>query len=250
VKVLDPFGVEIGRPGAVPELDPGLVRDAVARHRLAVIRDVPPPADRELIAWCARLGEIAEFEFGAVNELTAKPDARNYLFTHAEVPFHWDGAFIGRVPSYIVFYCAAAPPEGAGGETTFCDTVRLLAGQPAGRRAEWSEVRITYATEKIVHYGGTFTSPLVREHPHSGEPVLRFAEPVADLNPVTLDIAGARDPEGLITAMRELLRSPLYCYAHRWRNGDLVIADNHALLHGRRAFETGAPRHLRRVNVL
>jgi len=38
--------------------------------------------------------------------------------------------------------------------------------------------------------------------------------------------------------------------AHHWRTGDIVIADNHALLHGRRAFKQDAKRHLRRVNIL
>ena len=29
--------------------------------------------------------------------------AQNYLYTNRSVPFHWDGAFAGRVPRYIFF---------------------------------------------------------------------------------------------------------------------------------------------------
>lgn len=43
--------------------------------------------------------------------------------------------------------------------------------------------------------------------------------------------------------------SPL-CYDHAWNMKDIVIADNHALRHGRRAFSETADRHLRRVNVM
>jgi len=40
------------------------------------------------------------------------------------------------------------------------------------------EVRLDYIlTEKVVHYGGSFTSPMVVNHPDSGE------EPFASPNP-------------------------------------------------------------------
>jgi alpha-ketoglutarate-dependent taurine dioxygenase len=119
-------------------------------------------------------------------------------------------------------------------------------------RETWARIAITYSTEKVVHYGGTFTSPLLARHPLSGEPVLRFAEPVDDLNPVRLEIEGiaAEARADFLFDMRRRLRDPEVCYAHAWRDGDILIADNHTLLHGRRAFEESAPRHIRRVNVL
>ena len=89
-------------------------------------------------------------------------------------------------------------------------------------------------------------------HPASGEETLRFAKPVLDLNPVTLDIPGmaAAQRDALITTMASLLRDPRYCIAHAWRAGDLLIADNFALLHGRNAFRHAALRHIRRINIL
>ena len=50
--------------------------------------------------------------------------------------------------------------------------------------------------------------------------------------------------------LRESLYAPENFYAHEWQEGDVVVADNFSLLHGREAFETKAPRHLRRVHVL
>jgi alpha-ketoglutarate-dependent taurine dioxygenase len=252
---LTPFGVEIraATPGAalasvpIPQL-----RAEVAGHGLAVLRGFAAPSDDEMLAFCRRLGDVLEWEFGAVNELQTRPDARNYLYTNRAVPFHWDGAFVGRVPHYIFFHCQAAPPPGSGGETTFCDTERLLERVTPDERARWERVRITYSTEKVVHYGGTFTAALVGRHPMSGEAVLRFAEPVEDLNPVRLSIEGVHEEEQprFLARMHELLNDPAVCYAHEWRDGDVVLADNHALLHGRRAFRASAPRHLRRVNIL
>ena len=50
--------------------------------------------------------------------------------------------------------------------------------------------------------------------------------------------------------LREALYAPECLYAHAWQAGDLVVADNYSLLHGREAFTSGAPRHLQRVHVL
>jgi alpha-ketoglutarate-dependent taurine dioxygenase len=252
---LTPFGVEITAPAAgspLGSVDGRQLAAEVARHRLAILRGFAAPSDEEMLAFCRRLGKVLEWEFGSVNELQVRPDARNYLYTNRAVPFHWDGAFAGRVPHYIFFHCQVAPPPGSGGETTFCDTIRLLEHATPAQRERWQAVRITYSTEKIVHYGGSFTAPLVSRHPVSGELVLRFAEPVEDLNPVRLDIDGLPPEEqpGFLTEMHRLLNDPTLCYAHDWRDGDIVLADNHALLHGRRAFRASAPRHLRRVNIL
>ncbi|MGD0680139.1 MAG: TauD/TfdA family dioxygenase [Polyangiaceae bacterium] len=38
-------------------------------------------------------------------------------------------------------------------------------------------------------------------------------------------------------------------YEHRWRSGDVLICDNHAVLHGRRDYDSRSPRRLRRLCV-
>src|SRR5262245_31732214 len=238
---MHPFGIEVTAPTPGQALDTlpiDELRSWVASNRVAVLRGFAAPSDDEMLAFCRRLGTILEWEFGAVNELQVREDARNYLYTTREVPFHWDGAFAGKVPHYIFFHCRVAPPPGSGGETTFCDTLRLLKTITPEERRRWEHLRITYSTEKVVHYGGSFTAAMLDRHPATGETVVRFAEPVEDLNPVRLTIDGlaARDQPAFLARMRELLRDPAVHYAHEWREGDVVLADNHALLHGRRAF--------------
>lgn len=250
---LEPFGVEVTRPGAtLSSLSPETTEELLDRYRVVVVRGVDPPTDGEMLAFCSRLGDILEWEFGAINELKTRPDAQNYLYTEREVPFHWDGAFAGRVPRIIFFHCRAAPDEDAGGETVFCDTTRVIDGASEQEIRRWEGIEITYTTEKVVHYGGSFTAPMLQRHPVSGERILRYAEPVEDLNPVHLDISGIEEGErpGFLAKMSERLRDPSVCYAHAWRRDDIVLADNHALLHGRRPFNRATSRHLRRVNVL
>src|SRR5713226_6807539 len=102
---LSPFGVEIDAPDGTPltALDLTELRAAIALHRFALLRGFVPPDQDAMLAFCRQLGEILEWEFGSINELQVKADAKNYLYTTAAVPFHWDGAFVGRVPHYIFF---------------------------------------------------------------------------------------------------------------------------------------------------
>ena len=252
---LVPFGAVVNANGegeTLSRLPARMIEEWVARYGVLVARGFAPFAGAALPEFGRRFGDVLEWDFGEVNELRVREGARNYLYTNHAVPFHWDGAFVGRVPRYIIFQCESAPPEGAGGETLFCDTRRVLARAPASVRASWARVRINYSTERVVHYGGTFSSPLVTRNPTGGEPVVRYAEPVDDLNPVRLEIEGvaASARAAFLEEMRRRLYDPEVCYAHAWRGGDILVADNHALLHGRRAFAAAAPRHIRRVNVL
>jgi alpha-ketoglutarate-dependent taurine dioxygenase len=221
-------------------------------HRVVILRRFAALAGAELPEFCLSLGEILEWDFGTVNDLRVHADAQNYLYTNRQVPFHWDGAFAGRVPHYIFFQCDLAPAPGKGGETLFCDTIRLLERAPLERRQIWEQTTITYTTEKIVHYGGSFTSTMIDRHPMSGETVLRFAEPVVDLNPVQLEIRGFPE-EAQVAFLKDMhtrLNDDDVCYRHEWKSGDVVIADNYLLLHGRRAFAESAERQIRRVNIL
>jgi alpha-ketoglutarate-dependent taurine dioxygenase len=252
---LKPFGLVVeGRRQDVElrAIPIPLINDWARNHRVVVLRGFAPLSGEALPGFCRCLGELLEWDFGLVNELKVDPQAQNYLYTNRSVPFHWDGAFAGRVPRYIFFHCDQAPDDGSGGETLFCDTMRLLDRTSAEQRALWQLIEITYSTEKIVHYGGAFRSPLICNHPDNGQSVLRFAEPVADLNPVQLEIHGLpqADQAEFLKEMKMRLRDPAVCYSHRWLSGDIVIADNYVLLHGRNQFAATAERHIRRVNIL
>jgi len=221
-------------------------------HRLVLLRGFDAPSADDMLMFCGKLGGIHRWEFGAINELEPAADPQDYLYTHEGVPFHWDGAFVEQPPRYIFFHCQTAPPPGCGGETLFCDTIRLLQHTSEEERARWTRIMITYNTPRGVYRGGAPVQSLLDEHPVTGEIVVRYAEPVDDFNPVTLEIQGLPEDEHepLQQRMRELLYDPNYCLSHEWQGGDLVVADNHALLHGRNAFRQSVPRQLQRINIL
>lgn len=87
-------------------------------------------------------------------------------------------------------------------------------------------MNLRYTTDHVAHYGGSFTPKMVTQHPLGGT-VLRFAEPVDDLNPVSVAAEGL-DPLAsavMITALREALSKPGVVLEHHWQQGDIVIAD-------------------------
>jgi alpha-ketoglutarate-dependent taurine dioxygenase len=251
---LDPYGLEVRASVPIPvaQIDPATLKEWIAEHRYILLRGFEQMSTEAMTALATTLGDTLEWEFGAINELVAKPDAKNYIYTTGAVPFHWDGAFVGTIPHYILFSCEVAPSENSGGETIFCDGAKLLAAATPEQLALWQRTSVTYSTARVVHYGGSFTSPMIALHPVSGEPTLRYAEPVSGLNPVKLEIPSLvpEQRDALIAEMALLLRKPKFCVAHAWCAGDVLIADNHALLHGRNAFREAGRRHIRRINIL
>ena len=247
---LTPFGllVEVDPGSEFDQFAPEQVHQWIAEHRLVVFRGLVALKKSELPLAARRLGPLQAWSFGAVNVLRVDRDKENYLFTESEVPLHWDGAFKQEIPNYLMFHCLQAPPAGSGGQTVFVDAVGLWEGLADNVRARWREAHFSYSTEKVVHYGGSFSSPLVAVHPVSGDETLRFAEPVEGLNPVTVEQLHADGPT--VGEVAQALADPRYRRLHAWQQGDLVLADNHALLHGREAFAQHAPRLLHRVNIL
>lgn len=251
---LRPFGmlVQLEEGTALGDLDPALLLAWVDEHRVVLLRGVRRASKPELVAAARRLGPLQPWSFGAVHEVTPKADPNNYLYTQRAVPLHWDGAFAGRAPRLLLFQCLETPPPGAGGETVFVDTTRVVARADAATRDVWRSLVFAYETDRVAHYGGRFEARALDVHPRTHEPVLRFAEPVDDLNPVRVRGIGL-DPlasAGAITALRASLQDEAATLVHAWEPGDVLLADNHALLHGRRPFVLGGGRLLQRVNVL
>jgi alpha-ketoglutarate-dependent taurine dioxygenase len=253
---LDPFGIELkaeGRYESIHSLDIDHLKQLVADHGVVVLRGFSTFPDKDdFTAFARRFGDLLEWNFGFVLDLVVHDDPRNYLFTNGPVPHHWDGAFAARVPSLQIFRCLQSPGAGAGGETTFCDTARVIRNAGAAQRSAWEKISIRYQTEKIAHYGGVIEQKLVDVHPVKGVPILRFAEPVTGLNPLFLEVNGleGESQEEFLNGFTPRLYSADVLYAHEWRTGDFVLADNHLLIHGRNAFKTNAPRRIQRIHVL
>jgi len=241
---LEPFGAIIELPAGADfaTLDVDRLRRDVLRHRVLIIRGLADWTRDEMVGVARRLGPIQGWSFGAIHELKVDPEADNYLYTTHAVPLHWDGAFADEQPDLLLFRCLEADPD-AGGETVFADTVALCADASRAELDAWDR-RIRLSTEHRAHYGGAVLRRVLQRHPVTGEQVIRFAEPVDDLNPLKVVMGDQVAP------LSARCRDPRWLLEHAWQPGDCLLADNRALLHGRNAFRPGTARRLWRVNIL
>lgn len=257
---IEPFGLllESRRSGIdIRELDVSLLRELLWRERLIVLRGFRTFTGAEDFSeYCERWGEISVWPFGKVLELVERNNPEDHIFDNNYVPLHWDGMYRPQVPEFQLFHCVRAPRAGQGGRTTFSNTVLALESAPPHLRALWEKVTGHYQ-RKMEFYDSKTVSPIVESHPLRDFSVIRYNEPPREgyghfVNPPILEFSGVSGEllEEFHHSIRETLYSSANFYAHEWQEGDLVVADNFSLLHGRESFETKAPRHLRRVHVL
>ncbi|GHF67350.1 hypothetical protein GCM10010218_56040 [Streptomyces mashuensis] len=257
---LEPFGVALHapRPGTPVDAIPvAALRSLTRDHHLVLLRGFDGFAGpEEMSAYCAQWGELSVWPFGTVLDLVEREQPEDHIFAAGHMPMHWDGMYREHVPEFQVFHCVQAPGAGNGGETTFSHTTAVLRDAGPDTVARWSQVTGTYH-RAMEYYDSTTVAPVVDAHPVHGAPVIRYNEPTdagddSFVNHPDLTFTGlpADELDAFHRELRAALYDPAHLYAHAWRTGDVVLTDNHTLLHGRNAFTSGAPRHLRRVQVL
>lgn len=258
---LAPFGLMIEGGGLDPrELNLSTLREYFHEENFLVLRGFRSFSDAEIFsAWCEGFGKISVWPFGKVLELKERNNPEDHIFDNNYVPLHWDGMYRPKVPEFQIFQCVEAPAKGQGGRTTFSHTPIALKSVPAATRKLWDKITGSYQ-RKMEFYDSKTIAPLVGKHPVRGYEVIRYNEPPSAgrrgmkefVNPPLLEFSGAGEREiaEAHRSLREALYGPAAFYAHEWQPGDILINDNYTLLHGREAFESKAPRHLRRVHVL
>jgi alpha-ketoglutarate-dependent taurine dioxygenase len=232
------------------------LRTLVGHTRIVLLRGFANHFSGQSLAdYARRWGAIMTGSYGDVLELVEKPDSHDSIYDSRSLPLHWDGMYMPTIPEFQLFHCADAGQFNTGGETVFVDTVGLLENAQASVVDQWRAVMTTSRIAAVSHYGGSVRTALVADHPVHHVPTLRYSPPVDATagfrNPNTVTLEGL-DQASMNESMAQLHRQlahPAHRYEHAWRTGDVLIADNLALLHGRNAFASGSSRHLQRVHV-
>lgn len=257
---INPFGllIEPTNPNTdVHDLDTEELRKHFHKEQLILLRGFKTFQDSVGFSdYCERWGEISIWPFGKILELIERENPEDHIFDNNYVPLHWDGMYRPQVAEYQIFHCVQAPLSGQGGRTTFSNTLLALKNAPPSSLNIWSHVTGIYQ-RKMEYYNSQTRSPIITKHPYKEFSVIRYNEPPSTdngpfLNPPGLEFLGVNknELEDFHRNLTQTLYSPNNFYAHEWQKGDIVIADNFSLLHGREKFVSKAPRHLQRVHVL
>ncbi|MCG8355916.1 MAG: TauD/TfdA family dioxygenase [Kiloniellales bacterium] len=143
-------------------------------------------------------------------------------------------------------------PE-SGGETVFASAERAYATLSPDLKARIAGLRAVQAyayqeTERPATFdpeAQRAEHPVVVGHPETGRSLL-FVNRLMTERIVGL---AREESEALLAELFDHLEQPAFAYVHRWRRGDLLVWDNLATQHGRRDFDPGVPRILRRITI-
>ncbi len=205
-------------------------------------------------AFTAQFGEVEQHGGGRpgkrqdIAHVTANLDAdgnpSDRFAKGANYRWHTDKPYYATPPALTTLYAVELPPE--GGDTEFANTRLAYEALSDVMKRRIAGLRVVFQWEagrRPGYYANELPPvdhPLVRTHPDTGKPALYLGNHA-------MRIAGMPDDEGaaLLDALLDHATQPRFTYAHRWRQGDLVMWDNRCTLH--RAVANYAMNRYRRV---
>jgi len=180
----------------------------------------------------------------------------------AALPFHSDYQYMPQGPLDVVSLYAELTEQGE--PTTFVNMVAALDFLPPSLRARAERLRVVQMADfsRTAPADGRFrmsrrdprapdaqypatVQPMITTHPRTGERYLNISQRM------TSHVEGWSEQasDELFAEIDAHVYVPANSYTHEWAVGDLIIWDNRALQHGRKALAQAARRTLRRVVV-
>jgi len=234
----------------VVDTDAGLLTalEAVAADGIALIRDAPNDPEA-IVTLAERFGPIRVTSYGKVQVFITSAEAKTAAHTGNPQHPHTDEPFRYSPPGFLFFHSMQAGEDGQG-------TSLLVDGFGAAEQLRRDDPAAfeTLATAKVEFH---------REH--RGE--VRFSTrsrilTVGDdgaveavrlnnrcLAPFAPDIDNVDELIRAVAAFSAITEKPANQLRIHLQGGDMLVFDNHRVMHGRTAFSDDQHRHLRSCNV-
>ncbi len=248
------FGVEIGGADLTRPVDAvvfGEIRAAFEEHSVVLLRDQPID-DAQQVAFTRLFGPLEttvsanpaggtafarqsnlDINTGAV----IPPEDRRMIYQKANYFWHTDSSF-KKVPALCSLLSGRiCPPE--GGDTEFASLRAAYAGLSEAMKQKIE----TLVAEHSLAYSRSLVDPTVLTEAQKAE-VPPVQQRLVRVNPINgrkalyvsahaSHIVGQPLAEGraLLDELTAHATQPAFCWSHQWRQGDLIIWDNRAVLH-------------------
>ena len=256
----DALGAEIVDLDTSVPLNPDAlarVRQAFQDHHMLCFRDQNLTPDAQ-VAFSKQFGALEAFpekdktkgKIELYNVANVSSDGAHLddddprvIFQRNNARWHTDSSY-RYVPSLasIMYGVEVLPPEAEGGETAFSNMLLAWAAFDKETKARLEALHMVHYYDCIRRLEPAMpamtpeerdavppvTHPLVRVHPDRDyAPSLYFTTNTG------AEIGGGTLEEGreMHRFLTEHVSKPEFCYAHRWRQNDLVMWDNRVLLH-------------------
>ncbi len=252
------FGIELSgqrlNDPDLPQAERDAVFEAVTQHGVAVVA-AQDLSDDDLYDFASSVGVVIEnisyakdantverqkvfriSNLGADGEILPASDGMNRQNSANEL-WHIDSTYLRPWHFVSMLYGKEVPPEGA--DTEFCDLRQaweaLSPEEQAGLEGRTAQhslmqsrslVGFTEWSEEDRGRFGPVERPLVAVHAPSGRKALCIASHIHSISGMTDEAAVA-----LVADLSTRAAAPERCYAHRWRQGDLLLWDNRAVMH-------------------
>jgi gamma-butyrobetaine dioxygenase len=206
-----------------------------------------PTDDREVERFADRLAYVREIAFERVANIKVSVDPYTLGFTNSSLPMHTDCSGYSWPPNVMVFHCMQN--EVAGGASQYVDGAKVIAQL---RKSNPDALRIL--TEHDVEFRlWSKQADTLSQYPpvmldQAGDlALLRYANwTVQPLKTVPFDTV----PRWYDAwrALAERVNAPENRLSHRCEPGEMLLINNHRVLHGRDAFDDGEGiRHFQQV---
>ncbi len=244
--------------GAVDERTVQLVRDAVLRHGLVVLRDQALSLDRQ-VAFTRRVFPLrpaakkvnvyAPAGHPAVQVISnIVEDGRRVGFADAGLWWHSDQSWTRNPELFIGLHAIQVPRRDgrALGDTCWISTTAAHAALAAPTKERIATARAVHSytlmIERLVALGRLTRPPLTEEQ---AAEVVDVDQPVVRTHPITgreilfvnesftRHVVGwpADESRALLDDLFAHLQQPAFRYRHSWQEGDYVLWDNAATQH-------------------
>ncbi len=235
-------GIDLAAPVAASDAE--AMTHALDEHLVMVVRDQALTPEQFLAA-IRLFGDIMPQhltnllmdehpEIAVLDSRNSPVEADGRVFPTGSKAWHADHTNHARPPKITALYAITLPSS--GGDTGFANMQKAYAGLPDATRAELAAMTTVNAIERDSaavsnadreKYGAPQRHPLIRTHPATGRQAI-YVHPGKLAHIEGMEPGESRD---FIAYLFERVIQPDIIYRHRWRQGDLVLWDNRAIVH-------------------